>query len=43
MWVDSQQGSNGATDGQNSSLSLGSVADISLKYKDAVNSIFYRF
>jgi len=34
LWVDSQQDSNGATAGQNSSSSLGSVADISLKYKD---------
>jgi len=32
MWVDSQQSSNGVTAGQSSSLSLGSVAGISLNY-----------
>lgn len=32
MWVDSQPSSNGATTGQSSSLSLGSVAAISLNY-----------
>jgi len=34
MWVDSQQSSNSVIAGQNSSLSLGSVAAISLKYND---------
>jgi len=32
MWVDSQQSSNGVSAGQSSSLSLGSVAAINLKY-----------
>jgi hypothetical protein len=32
MWVDSQSSSNGTTNGRNSSLSLGSIAGISLNY-----------
>jgi hypothetical protein len=32
VWIDRQQGSGGVSSGQNSSLSLGSVANISLRY-----------
>ena len=37
LWVDTQQSSNGASSGQNASLSLGNVANINLSYKDKLS------